>query len=81
MALSPTPQDFNKRLGQVVATAITEAGISQADASDRTTIPLTTLKRGLRGGGFNTIKLHLIASVLGTSVSSLVAQAESEDAA
>ena len=76
MALSPTPQDFNRRLGQIIATALQDAGIPQLTASDHTNIPLTTLKRRLRGSGFTTTELDRIASLLDVTVTSLIAQAE-----
>ena len=76
MALSPTPQDFNRRLGQIIATALQDAGISQSTASDLTNIPMTTLKRRLRGSGFPTTELTRIAELLDVTVTSLIAQAE-----
>lgn len=83
MAPSPTPQDFNYRLGQIVARALTEKGIPQRDASDLVGIPYTTWRRHMKGNdhGFKSGELHRIAALLETTVSALTAQAEAEVAA
>ena len=68
---------FPKALAEVVKIALTEAGISQRDAASLTGIPLTTLTRRLSGNSpFLSTELDRIASLAGTTVSALAAEAE-----
>lgn len=69
-------------MGTVVAARIDAAGLSRREVASRTCIPLTTLTRRLSGASpFNVAELATLASVLGTTVSSLAEEAESVVAA
>jgi transcriptional regulator with XRE-family HTH domain len=69
----PTPT----QLAAVVSRLLTEAGISQREASRATNIPPPTLSRRLNGSPFLSTELALLARLLGTTVSRLTAEAES----
>jgi len=72
MAHSPT----SNRIGEVIAAALDEAGITLRQAADKTLIARTTLARHLRFGGFTVEELEAIARLLGTTVSDLISRAE-----
>lgn len=63
-------------LGEVVAEALRQEGISENDASLRTGISRQTLRRRLRGGGFKDTELFAVARLLELPASELVARAE-----
>ena len=72
-----TPETATAALAAVVSKALAAAGISQRTASDRAGIPLTTLSRRLTGRSpFTSTELFVLASVAGTTVSQLAADAE-----
>ena len=68
-------------IARVVTEMLAEAGVSQLRTSESTGIPRATLIRRLSGvTSFQVAELEAIASLLGTSVSAIVARAE-QDAA
>jgi transcriptional regulator with XRE-family HTH domain len=64
------------RLGEVIAEAMHEAGISENQAALRSGISRQTLRRRLAGGNFTATELVAIASILDTRASRLYARAE-----
>ena len=73
-----TPDDTARGIARAVSEALREAGISQRDASAQTGIPLTTLTRRLTGKSpFLTTELAELASILGTTVTTLITAGES----
>ncbi len=72
-----TSADFNRALGSVVRHALSAAGVSHRTACAETGIALTTLHRRLIGASpFTVDELRSLASVAGTSDTSLIAAAE-----
>ena len=70
-------EHINPTSEEVAATlkdAMKAAGVSQRDMAERTGIPLTTLNRHLNNGGIEWDEIRSIASVLGTSASSLITE-------
>lgn len=63
-------------LGEVVATALDDAGLSENAAAKQSGIPRETLRRRLVTGNFTHGELWSIAEVLGTTPAALVAKAE-----
>lgn len=71
------PEHAAREIATVVALRVEESGLSRRQLSDRTGIPFSTLTRRLNGlSPFVVTELHAIASVLGTTVKTLVAEAE-----
>lgn len=71
------PEQTSREIAAVVAQRMDAAGISRRDLAAQAGIPLTTLLRRLNGSSpFVVTELLAVASVLGTSVKTLVAQAE-----
>ena len=72
-----TPETTSAALASVVSEALSAAGISQRAAAEQSAIPLTTLSRRLTGRSpFTTSELFVLASLAGTTVSQLAAEAE-----
>lgn len=69
---TPTPQG----LAQVIVSALEDAGISQRQAAESTTIARTTLTRNLRTGEFTVGQLAALSDLLQISVAELFARAE-----
>lgn len=68
-------EHINPTSAEVAATlkdAMRAAGVSQREMADRTGIPLTTLNRHLNNDGIEWDEIRAIASVLGTSASSII---------
>lgn len=64
-------------IANAVKSALDRADISRREAALRTGIPLTTLQRRLTGRSpFLVTELSVLASVTGTTVSAIVAEAE-----
>lgn len=73
--------DATRGIASVASAALTEAGISQRDAAERTGIPLATLSRRLTGRTpFILTELEAIASLVGTTLTDLVARGEANAA-
>lgn len=71
------PETGSAALAQVVSEALDRAGISQRKAALEAGIPLTTLSRRLTGRSpLTASELFVLASVAGTTVSDLAAEAE-----
>lgn len=69
-----TPTDTSRSIAAHVSAALSTAGIPQREVASRTGIPITTLSRRLTGHSpFNTNELALIADLLDTTVSRLIA--------
>lgn len=67
----------NSHLGEVVAEALNQSNITLRQASERTSIPLTTLHRRIRSGsGFTLAETVALAGLLDVAASELVARAE-----
>lgn len=76
-----TPDATARGIAAAVSEALRAAGVSQRTASAETGIPLTTLTRRLTGKSpFLTTELAAIASLVGTTASSLIAAGESRAA-
>lgn len=66
-----------QHLARVVSEALREAGVSQREAATQTGIPITTLVRRLTGRSpLKHDELAALASLAGTTVTSLVTEAE-----
>jgi DNA invertase Pin-like site-specific DNA recombinase len=68
---NPTP-----RIGEVIAEAMREAGISENEAALKTGISRQTLRRRLNAGGIKDTEIYPLAALLNTSASRLYALAE-----
>jgi transcriptional regulator with XRE-family HTH domain len=76
-----TPDLTSRGISQAVSNALKDAGISQREAADRSGIPITTLSRRLTGNSpFLVTELAVLAAMVGTSVSELIATAETSAA-
>lgn len=61
-----------ERTAQAVSQAILAAGETPTSISRKTDIPMTSLRRKLRGTGeFTPTDLYMIAAALGTSISAI----------
>lgn len=65
-----------KALGEVVASALVEAGLTPNKAARRSGIPRSTLERRLVTGDFKYSELEQVASLLGVATSELTRRAE-----
>ena len=75
--MDQTPTDTTRRIAATVKTALRDAGITQEDASQRTGIAFTTLKRYLAGTSpMDTSELEKMAVLLDTTVLALFLAAE-----
>ncbi len=76
------PQPSRAALAAAILSALSDAGITRMDAADHAGIPRSTFYRKATGLGkaFDADELAAIAQVLGTTVSALVASAESRAA-
>lgn len=68
-------------VAETIKEAMRAARVSQRDMADRTGIPLSTLNRHLNNSGIEWDEIRAIASVLGTSASSLITEASFKVAA
>lgn len=79
MGTKSTTSDTTKaRVAASVVAALTAAGISRLEASERTGIPRSTFYRKAEGAGkaFDVDELAAIAGILGTTPSEILARAE-----
>lgn len=66
----------NGTLAEVVEAARLDRGVTYRDLADETGIPLATLARRFKRGGFRVDELEDIARALGTTASALMVQAK-----
>jgi hypothetical protein len=75
--MDTNPSETTKRIAATVSSALKDAGVSQEVAADRTGIPLTTLKRRLRGvAAWKTPELEAVAALVGMTFLEIVVAAE-----
>ena len=70
------PMTSNGTLAEVVEAARKDRDISLRALAEDTGIPLTTLSRHFKRGGFRVTELELVAQALGTTAADLIRQAE-----
>lgn len=71
------PQPTRPALAAAVVATLKDAGVSRLEASERTGIPRETFYRKCRAGSpFDSDELALIALIVDTTVSDIVARAE-----
>ena len=72
-----TTNQLSVSLTEALKDAITNAGMSQREVSDKAGIPLVTLNRKLNHGApFNTVELGAISEAIGVSLVELAVRAE-----
>lgn len=75
--MDTNPSETTKRIAAAVSSALRDAGFTQEVATERTGIPLTTLKRRLRGvSAWKTSELEAVAALVGMTFLEIVVAAE-----
>jgi predicted transcriptional regulator len=67
---------FAERVAATVTSLAEAHGITDVDLAARTNIPRTTLQRRLKDGNFTSVQLVKVAAALGTTATSITANAE-----
>ena len=75
------PTETTRRIAATVSSALRDAGVTQEVAADATGIPLTTLRRRLRGvSAWKTHEIEAVAALVGMTFLDVIVAAESDAA-